>query len=985
MAWDKFVNVKKRDGTIVEFKPEKIAEAIRKAVLATRGNTASVDINALTEHVLNGIEVQYAGYKTPDVEGIQNMVERTLMEFGLYDVSKAYILYRERHREIREQKQKEIIRDIESGKISVTKRDGSKEVFSPSKLRAYIARACRGFEGVVDIDGLVRQCELGIFEGIKTSELSKLAIMSSKALIEQDPTAYEAITTRLFLSSLYKEALMAGFSKDIREAYSKSFAASIKKGVEQGFLTKEMLNFDLEKLSRVLIFDRDLLMNSRGIQTLYDRYFIKDKVSGLPTETPQFFWMRVAMGLCINEKESEKESRAMQFYEVLSSMRFVSSTPTLFHSGTMRPQLSSCYLTTVEDDLSHIFKSIGDNAQLSKWSGGLGNDWTNIRATGSLIKSTNVESQGVIPFLKIANDTTVAINRSGKRRGATCAYLETWHMDIEDFLDLRKSTGDERRRTHDMDTANWIPDLFMKRVINDENWTLFSPEEVPELHQTYGKKFEEKYAEYEKKAMDGKIALFKVVRAQQLWRKMITALFETGHPWMVFKDPANVRSPQDHVGVVHSSNLCTEITLNTSKEETAVCNLGSINLANHILNGKLDTNLLKETTYTAMRMLDNVIDINYYPTTEAKNSNMKHRPVGLGIMGYQDALYLLGRNFDSEEGLAFADESMEMISYYAILASSELAKERGTYETYKGSKWDRGILPIDSFDLLEQERGVKIDVPRTAKMDWSIVRSAVRQHGMRNSNTMAIAPTATISNIAGCYPSIEPIYKNIYVKSNMSGEFTVVNKFLVEDLKANDLWNKTLLEKIKENDGNLQHIESLPKKIKDKYKEAFDIDPEWMIASAARRIKWIDQSQSLNIFSATSSGKKLSDIYIYAWKMGLKSTYYLRTIAASTVEKSTLEITNRTSKITIETTEQGSAPHSLPQRGESTEGDRIINISEGAVAQVQIDRQQETVLEDRITAPPSPEAFDAGTEIQPKVCKIDGRKMGSDEECEACQ
>ena len=984
MAWEKFENVKKRDGTVVEFKPEKIAEAIRKAILATRGNTDNVDVGALTEHVLKGIEVRYAGYKTPDVEGIQNLVERTLMEFGLFDVSKAYILYRERHREIREQKQKDIIRYIEEGRIHVTKRDGSREVFSESKLRTFIARACRGFEGVVDIDGLVRQCELGIYENIKTSELAKLAIMSSKALIEQDPTAFEAITTRLFLSSLYKEALASGFSKNIREAYGRSFAASIKKGVEQGLLTKELLDFDLEKLSKVLIFDRDLLMNSRGIQTLYDRYFIRDKRTNLPTETPQFFWMRVAMGLSINEKD--KESRAMQFYEVLSSMRFVASTPTLFHSGTMHPQLSSCYLTTVEDDLSHIFKAIGDNAQLSKWSGGLGNDWTNIRATGSLIKSTNVESQGVIPFLKIANDTTVAINRSGKRRGATCAYLETWHMDIEDFLDLRKTTGDERRRTHDMDTANWIPDLFMKRVVNDEDWTLFSPEEVPELHQTYGRKFEEKYIEYEKRASEGKIALFKTVKAQQLWRKMITSLFETGHPWMVFKDPANVRSPQDHVGVVHSSNLCTEITLNTSKDETAVCNLGSINLANHIKEGRLDSGLLKETVYTAMRMLDNVIDINYYPTEEAKTSNMRHRPVGLGIMGYQDALYMLGRNFDSDAGLEFADESMEIISYYAILASTELARERGTYETYKGSKWDRGILPLDSLDLLEQERGIKIEVPRTAKMDWSVARREVKQHGMRNSNTMAIAPTATISNIAGCYPSIEPIYKNIYVKSNMSGEFTVVNKFLVEDLKANELWNKTLLEKIKENDGNLQHIESLPKKLKDKYKEAFDIDPEFMIAAAARRAKWIDQSQSLNIFSATSSGKRLSDIYIYAWKMGLKSTYYLRTIAASTIEKSTLEITNRTAAINIETAGTDNSGRAYASKPESAAESRIMDVSESGMAQVQVERQEpvtvqveDAIIEAAMQEPVAPQAFEA------KVCRIDGHSMSDEENCEACQ
>lgn len=989
MVWDKFSNVKKRDGEIVEFKPEKIGSAIRKAILATRGNTSNIDINALTEHVLKGIEIQYKGYKTPDVEGIQNLVERTLMEFGLFDVAKAYILYRERHREIRELRQKEIIKEIESGKISVTKRDGSKEVFSNAKLRAHVARACAGFEGVVDIDYLVRSIEAGIYEGIKTSDLAKLAVMSAKAMIEKDPTSYETITTRLFLSSLYKEALNPGFSKDINESYSKSFPAAIKKGVEQGLLAKELLQFDLEKLSRILIFERDMLMNSRGIQTLYDRYFIKDKKTGLPIETPQFFWMRVAMGLSINE--SDRDSKAMKFYETISSLRFVPSTPTLFHSGTVKPQLSSCYLTTVEDDLTHIFKSIGDNAQLSKWSGGLGNDWTNIRATGSLIKSTNVESQGVIPFLKIANDTTVAINRSGKRRGATCAYLETWHLDIEDFLDLRKSTGDERRRTHDMDTANWIPDLFMKRVMENADWTLFSPDEVPELHHTYGKKFEEKYIEYEHKAANGEIRLFKKIKAQNLWRKMITSLFETGHPWIVFKDPANIRSPQDHIGVVHSSNLCTEITLNTSKDETAVCNLGSINLAKHISNGEVNKDILKDTVITAMRMLDNVIDLNYYPTVEARNSNMKHRPVGLGIMGYQDALYSISKNFDSKEALDFSDEIMEFISYYAILASSELAKERGTYETYKGSKWERGILPIDTLDILEQERGMKIDVPRTSKMDWEVVRESIKKHGMRNSNTMALAPTATISNIAGCYPSIEPIYKNIYVKSNMSGEFTVVNTFLVEDLKANELWNKTMLEKIKEKDGNLQQMESIPKALKDKYKEAFDIDPEWMIEAAARRAKWIDQSQSLNIFSATSSGKRLSEIYLYAWKMGLKSTYYLRTIAASTIEKSTLEITNRTAPIVIETktmveTEskrQPSAYAYLPSENSEIGEKTKTENNPIQVPPISVKAEEEPSSSRISDAVESVQKQDF--DLQPKVCRIDGRAMGEDEECEACQ
>ncbi len=989
MVWDKFSNVKKRDGEIDEFRPEKIGSAIRKAILATRGNTSNIDVNALTEHVLKGIEVQYKGYKTPDVEGIQNLVERTLMEFGLFDVAKAYILYRERHREIRELRQKEIIKEIESGKISVTKRDGSKEVFSNAKLRAHVARASAGFEGVVDIDYLVRSIEAGIYEGIKTSDLAKLAVMSAKAMIEKDPTSYETITTRLFLSSLYKEALNPGSSKDINESYSKSFPNAIKKGVEQGLLDKELLKFDIEKLSRILIPERDMLMNSRGIQTLYDRYFIKDKKTGLPIEAPQFFWMRVAMGLSINEKD--RDSKAMKFYETISSLRFIPSTPTLFHSGTVKPQLSSCYLTTVEDDLTHIFKSIGDNAQLSKWSGGLGNDWTNIRATGSLIKSTNVESQGVIPFLKIANDTTVAINRSGKRRGATCAYLETWHLDLEDFLDLRKSTGDERRRTHDMDTANWIPDLFMKRVIEDSDWTLFSPDEVPELHHTYGKKFEEKYIEYEHKAAKGEIRLFKKMKAQHLWRKMITSLFETGHPWIVFKDPANIRSPQDHIGVVHSSNLCTEITLNTSKDETAVCNLGSINLAKHISNGEINKDALRETVTTAMRMLDNVIDLNYYPTPESRNSNMRHRPVGLGIMGYQDALYSISKNFDSKEALDFSDEIMEFISYYAILSSSELAKERGAYETFKGSKWDRGILPIDTLDILEQERGMKIDVPRTSKMDWEVVRESIRKHGMRNSNTLALAPTATISNIAGCYPSIEPIYKNIYVKSNMSGEFTVVNTFLVEDLKANELWNKTMLEKIKENDGNLQQIESIPKALKDKYKEAFDIDPEWMIESAARRAKWIDQSQSLNIFSATSSGKRLSEIYLYAWKMGLKSTYYLRTIAASTIEKSTLEITNRTAPIVIETkTTEKQEPKRQPSSytylpSENPASEEKTNPETAPIQVHPISaKAEEEPSSSRIAEAVEPvqaQDFD----LQSKVCRIDGRAMGEDEECEACQ
>src|SRR3989338_1465870 len=574
----------------------------------------------------------------------------------------------------------------------------------------------------------------------------------------------------------------------------------------------------------------------------------------------------------------------------MSSLRYVPSTPTLFHSGSNHPQLSSCYLTTVNDDLNHIFKCLGDNVQLSKWSGGLGKDWTNIRATGSWIKSTNVESQGVIPFLKIANDVTTAINRSGKRRGATCAYLENWHLDFEDFLDLRKNTGDERRRTHDMNTASWIPDLFMKRIIADESWTLFSPEEVPELHHIYGSKFESKYTEYEQKARNGKIKKHKVVSAKKLWRKMLSMLFETGHPWITFKDPSNVRSPQDHMGVVHNSNLCTEITLNTSEDETAVCNLGSINISEHITSeGGLDKESLAKTVKTAIRMLDNVIDINYYPTVEAKNSNLKHRPIGLGIMGLQDAFFKLHMPFDSEQSVKFSDNLMEFISYYAILGSSEIAKEKGAYQSYKGSKWDRNIFPIDTISLLEQERGMKIEVSKEGILDWTYVRNHVAEYGMRNSNTMAIAPTATISTISGCYPCIEPIYKNLYVKSNISGEFTIVNKYLVKDLKKRNLWNMEMFEQLKYYDGSVQLITSIPNELKKTYREVFEIDSEYLVQHAAVRGKWIDQSQSLNIFMKGSSGSKLNDVYVYAWKMGLKTTYYLRTLGASQIEKSTLD------------------------------------------------------------------------------------------------
>jgi len=883
------LKIKKRNGSVVEFDSAKISSAMEKGMKSVLGKVNPDKLVELTNNVIAKIEERYGEDGTPDVEGVQDVVEKALMDAGFYDVVKAYILYRERHRELREEKQKEILKKIEEKSFFIIKRNGDKQVFDQRKLKIFFNYAMEGYEGVIDVDELVEQCKTSIYEGIKTEEIARLAVMTVKAFIEQDPN-YSVLTSRLFLSSLYKEVIGKKYKfNDLEKVYKEAFKENIKKGVEIGRLSSELLNFDLDKLAQHLIVDRDNLLGYRGLQTLYDRYFIHDKNNkDRHLETPQMFWMRVAMGLSLNE--AEKERWTVEFYNVLSTLRFVSSTPTLFNSGTTFPQLSSCYLTTVEDDLHHIFKCISDNAQLSKYSGGLGNDWSNIRSTGSLIKTTNVESQGVVPFLKIANDTTVAINRSGKRRGATCAYLETWHLDIEEFLDLRRNTGDERRRTHDMNTANWIPDLFMKRVINNEDWTLFSPNHVPELHHTYGKKFEDKYIEYEKKAEHGELPMYKKIKAQDLWKKMITRLFETGHPWITFKDPCNVRSPQDHVGVIHSSNLCTEITLNTSKDETAVCNLGSVNFAKHIINGRFDEILIKDTVTIGMRMLDNVIDINFYPTEEAKNSNLKHRPVGLGIMGYQDALFMLDLNFDSDEAVDFADRSMEIVSYYAILASGHLAKERGSYVSFKGSKWDRGIMPLDTLDLLEKERGMTIEIARTARLDWNLVREIIKNYGMRNSNCLAMAPTATISNISGCFPTIEPIYKNLYVKSNMSGEFTVDNHYLIQDLKALGYWNKTMLEKIKAHDGSINKISLIPQKLKDKYKEAFDVDPEWMIKAAAYRGKWIDQSQSLNIFSKTSSGKRLSDIYTYAWKMGLKTTYYLRTTGASGVEKSTVAI-----------------------------------------------------------------------------------------------
>ena len=775
-------------------------------------------------------------------------------------------------------------------KLSVKKRDGSTVPFDVNEITQAVFNCCGYLKSDIDINSIIHSTARNVYDGITTGEINQAILMTMRSRIERDP-GYSQVAARFLINDLYKDVLGTDqFEPDFMKVHSSGFANSIKKGVKAGRLDKRLLDFNLAKLSQKLSPQRDSLFTYLGAQILYDRYFLRDTHQHL-LETPQYFWMRVAMGLSINEKH--RENRAVEFYNTMSMLRYVPSTPTLFHAGTTHPQMSSCYLTTVNDDLNHIFKSIGDNAQLSKWSGGLGNDWTNIRATGAKIKSTNVGSQGVIPFLKIVDTTTAAINRSGKRRGATCVYLETWHLDIEDFLELRKNTGDERRRTHDTNTANWIPDLFMKRIISDKDWTLFSPDDTPDLHDLYGQAFDKQYENYEQMAQQGKIKTFKTIKAKDLWRKMITALFSTGHPWITFKDPSNIRSPQDHVGTVHSSNLCTEITLNTSDRETAVCNLGSLNLPRFITGKKVNKELLKNTIGTAIRMLDNVIDLNYYPTPEARSSNLQHRPIGLGLMGLQDALYDLNLNFDSEDAVKFSDKTMEFISYHAILSSSKLAEEYGAYATFKGSKWDRGLFPIDTLKMLEKERGIPTGVSKQSKLNWDKVKKHVAKHGMRNSNCLAIAPTATIANISGSIPSIEPVYKNIFVKSNFSGEFTVVNHRLVRELKKKKLWSKELLAKIKQDDGNLQQIKEIPQSLKDKYKEAFEIDPIWIIRHAAHRGKWIDQSQSINIFNSGTSGSKIADLYITAWRMGLKTTYYLRSLGASAIEKSTLEVDNR--------------------------------------------------------------------------------------------
>lgn len=875
--------IKKRNGDVVPFDRSKIVRVMRKAFV---GEGVPVDdpvIEQMTDRVVVKVESTALADSLPTVEQVQDFVEETLMERGYFKVAKSYILYRFEHTKERKER---VVEAIEENRLMVEKRDGRSEPFSKEKVRKALEHFVRGFERDVDLDDVVTQVELEVYDNIKTVELARLITLVLRSRIEQDP-AYSYVAARQLCTRLYKEAI----GKDslsmehFDPAYRAAFVRNIKRGVEEKKLDPRMLSFDLEKLASLLRPERDDLFRYLGVETLHDRYFIRDREKNV-LETPQYMWMRVAMGIALDE--GQKEMRAEEFYSVMSTLRFVPSTPTLFHAGTPHPQLSSCYLNVVEDDLNHIFKVFGDNAQLSKWAGGIGTAWSKLRATGALIKSAGITSQGIIPFLKVANDVTVAINRSGRRRGATCVYLENWHYDFEDFLELRKNTGDERRRTHDMNTASWVSDLFMKRVKEDGDWTLFSPDEAGDLTETYGKKFEELYTKYEEMADRGEIRLFKRMKARDLWKKQLGMLFETGHPWITFKDPSNIRSPQDHAGVVHNSNLCTEITLNTSATETAVCNLGSVNFAMHITNATFDNAKVMETVKIAMRMLDNVIDLNFYPTVEARTSNMKHRPVGLGIMGFHDAVYELGINFASEECVEFADTSMEVVSFAAIKASTELARERGAYESFKGSKWDRGILPIDTIALLEAERGIPTGTNRIERLAWHEVRDAIKQYGMRNSNCMAIAPTATISNIAGSVPAIEPIYKNIYVKANISGDFVIVNPHLVKDLKAIGLWSEDMLGKIKFNDGSVQDIAEIPGYIKERYRETFEIDMRWLIKAAAVRGKWIDQSQSLNIFFNGASGRELSDLYIYAWEAGLKTTYYLRSLAATQVEKSTM-------------------------------------------------------------------------------------------------
>ena len=891
----------RRNGKVTGFDRDKIKIAVTKAFLAVEGGEAAASkrIHDIVERLTG--QVEYALTRSrPEggifhIEDIQDQVELALMRDGHHKVARDYVLYRERRAQERAQEssadEAASVTPATLTGLHVTDCSGKQKAIDVSRLEQVVKHACDGFEDV-DAQPIIDETLRNLYDGVPEQDVATALTMSARTLIEQEPN-YTYVAARLLLDSLRREALtfLAGkpteaTQQEMHSHYANYFADYIQRAAEEGLIDSRLATeYDLKVLAQALEPTRDYQFTYLGLQTLYDRYFLHSDNTRF--ELPQAFFMRVAMGLAINEIEREK--RTIEYYRLLSSFDFMSSTPTLFNSGTLRPQLSSCYLTTVPDDLFGIFDAIKDDAMLSKFAGGLGNDWTPVRAMGSHIKGTNGKSQGVVPFLKVANDTAVAVNQGGKRKGAMCAYLETWHLDIEEFLDLRKNTGDDRRRTHDMNTANWIPDLFMKRVSEEQEWTLFSPDETPDLHDLYGEEFETRYTHYEQLADQGKIKTFKKLNATDLWRKMLSMLYETGHPWITFKDPCNVRSPQGHIGAVHSSNLCTEITLNTSENEIAVCNLGSVNLAAHITEDGLDLDKLEKTINTAMRMLDNVIDYNYYSVGKARASNLRHRPVGLGVMGFQDALYKLRLAYASEEAVQFADSSMEAISYYAIKASTNLAEERGTYATYGGSLWSQGVLPFDSIELLEKARNGFLTVDHSTTLDWDSLRDRVKTVGMRNSNTMAIAPTATISNICGVTQSIEPTYQNLFVKSNLSGEFTVANPYLISDLKRRDLWDNVMVNDLKYYDGSVQSIDRIPEDLKQLYRTAFEIDPRWLIEAGSRRQKWIDQAQSLNLYMAEPSGHKLDNLYKLAWVRGLKTTYYLRSMGATHVEKSTMQ------------------------------------------------------------------------------------------------
>ncbi|HAV4997638.1 MULTISPECIES: ribonucleoside-diphosphate reductase subunit alpha [Acinetobacter] len=911
------IQVIKRTGDVAAFDAEKISVAIGKAFLAVEGQQSSDSsrihdrITQLTEMVLNTFKRRLPSGGTIHIEEIQDQVELALMRTGEQKVARAYVIYREQRASARQQ-----TNSNHHPTLQVTDANGQLQPLDLSALKATVNRAAEGLEGI-EVEAIIDETVKNLYNGVKESDIATTMMMATRTRIEQEPN-YTYVTARLLRDELVSTGLaFLGLPADTAE--NNALEAFLKKGVELDLLSPDLLKFDLEKLAAAIQPERSNQFTYLGLQTLFDRYFIHS--NGVRFELPQLFFMRVSMGLALNEQD--KEERAIEFYNLLSSFDYMASTPTLFNSGTLRPQLSSCYLTTIGDDLYDIYGAMRDNAMLSKWAGGLGNDWTPVRALNSYIKGTNGKSQGVVPFLKVANDTAVAVNQGGKRKGAVCAYLETWHLDIEEFLELRKNTGDDRRRTHDMNTANWVPDLFMQRVFEDGEWTLFTPSETPDLHDLTGAEFAERYAYYESVAKEQNM-LHKKVRAKDLWRKMLSMLFETGHPWITFKDVCNLRSPQQHVGVVHSSNLCTEITLNTNQDEIAVCNLGSINLVQHVKGGVLDREKLARTVKTAVRMLDNVIDINYYAVPQAKNSNLKHRPVGMGIMGFQDALYEMGMAYGSDEAVNFADESMEVISYYAIQTSSDLAVERGAYSTFKGSLWDQGILPIDSLEIVAKSRPERMfEVDRTQRLDWDTLRAKVQKDGMRNSNVMAIAPTATISNICGVSQSIEPTFQNLYVKSNLSGEFTVINPYLVRALKDRGLWDTVMVNDLKHFEGSVQKIARIPEELKAIFATAFEVEPRWIVDAASRRQKWIDQAQSLNLYISGANGKKLDITYKMAWLRGLKTTYYLRALGATSAEKSTINTgaLNAVKPATVEAAAPAAAPAVEAKKPEAVEED----------------------------------------------------------------